>query len=169
MRSDHFGLEFDRMHSSDIDSVMWIERASFSSPWSKDSFQECLTHENMHCLVLRHREKVVAYVVFTIKSDKSHIGNFAVHPDYRNKGIGTELLGRTLSYIRSHVKKVTLEVRVGNIAARNLYRKFGFKVVGFRKNYYSDNNEAALVMAIVWQKSIGLRTESMSYYLNRKE
>lgn len=142
-------LEFDKMRSSDIKSVVWIERASFSTPWSKDDFQASLINRNINYFVLRHKGKVVAYVVFTIKSSKSHIANFAVHPDYRNKGIGSELLRKTLLYIQSKgIQEVTLEVRVGNIAAQNLYSKFGFKVVGFRKNYYTDNNESALVMAI---------------------
>jgi len=147
--SDLFELELDRMCSSDISSVMLIEWASFSSPWSKGDFEVGLTDENIHYFVLRHNNRVVAYVVFTLMFNKAHILNFAVHPDYRRKGIGSELLRRTLSYIQSRGGvKVTLEVRVGNIAAQNLYRKFGFKIVGFRKNYYLDNNESALVMAI---------------------
>jgi len=142
-------LKFDRMRSADITSVMLIEQDSFAFPWHREDFEIGLNDENIHYFVLRHNNKIVAYVVFTITFNKAHIANVAVHTDYRRKGIGSELLRRTLNYIQSQgVREVTLEVRVGNIAAQNLYSKFGFKVVGFRKNYYIDNNESALVMAI---------------------
>lgn len=145
-------IEFDRMRSSDIDSVMSIEEKSFSSPWSREDFESSLDDGYIHHFVFRHKDELLAYIIFAIVHKSSHILNLAVHPDYRNKGIGTELLKKTLDYIRNRgVKKVVLEVREGNVAAQNLYSKLGFKVVGFRKGYYSDN-ENALVMSIEWKK-----------------
>jgi len=142
-------LKLEQMSNSDLASVIWIEKASFSSPWSREDFENELYNENVHFLVLKDDNKVIAYVVFTQISNRAHIANLAVHPYYRRKGVGYQLLSKTLNFIKSQgVQKVTLEVRIGNIAAQNLYSKLGFKVVGFRKNYYIDNNESALVMRI---------------------
>lgn len=79
--------------------------------------------------------------------DDSHVTTIAVHPDYRGKGIG-ELMLSSLIGISYEIgaRMVTLEVRVSNSVAQNLYRKYGFKEAGVRRRYYSDNHEDALIM-----------------------
>jgi ribosomal-protein-alanine N-acetyltransferase len=79
--------------------------------------------------------------------DEGHILNIAIHPEYRNKGFGSLLIKFSLDYLLKNSGRImTLEVRKSNIQAIALYRKFGFRVVGIRKNYYISDREDALVM-----------------------
>ena len=79
--------------------------------------------------------------------DECHITNIAVLPGYRGKKIGEQLMYHMMRVMMAMgAKRATLEVRVSNIVAQNLYRKFGFMNGGIRKAYYTDNNEDALVM-----------------------
>jgi ribosomal-protein-alanine N-acetyltransferase len=79
--------------------------------------------------------------------DESHVTTIATHPDYRGRGVG-ELLLSSLIDVSYEIgaRVVTLEVRVSNSIAQNLYRKYGFREAGIRKRYYSDNHEDALIM-----------------------
>ncbi|MCK9907331.1 ribosomal protein S18-alanine N-acetyltransferase, partial [Frankia sp. Cpl3] len=73
--------------------------------------------------------------------------NVAVHPGYRGRKIGENLMKQMMGLaVLFGAVKMTLEVRPSNTAARNLYAKLGFKDQGRRKNYYSDNNEDAMIM-----------------------
>jgi ribosomal-protein-alanine N-acetyltransferase len=81
--------------------------------------------------------------------DEAHIGTLAVHPEYRRRKVATRLLATALqSMLDAGVRRVTLDVRAGNIAAQRLYRKFGFYTVTRRPRYYRDNHEDAFLMAL---------------------
>ena len=102
---------------------------------------------NAHYTVAICDGKVVGYVGIVCVAVEGSITNIAVHPDYRNHGIATCLLDMILNFAdENELEFVTLEVRESNINAIHLYEKFGFETVGKRKNYYSDNHEAALLM-----------------------
>lgn len=142
-------LEINRMRESDLKDVIRIERESFASPWSFDSFKWGINSRGNthHHLVLRYLRKTIAYIVFSHLYDEAHILNIAVDKRFRRLGIGGVLLEHALKRAKSlGAKKATLEVRVGNIAAQSLYRKFGFKVIATRKKYYSNNGEDAYIM-----------------------
>ena len=142
-------LEIDRMRKSDLKDVIKIERESFASPWSLDSFKWGINSrgDTHHYLVVRYSRNTIAYIVFSHLYDEAHILNIAVDKRFRRLGIGRMLLKHALNLAKSRgAKKATLEVRVGNIAAQSLYGKFGFKVVATRKRYYSDNGEDAYIM-----------------------
>jgi len=84
--------------------------------------------------------------------DEAHITNIAVHPEFRRNNIGYLLLESLIQLARREcVQSMTLEVRKNNIIAQGLYKKYGFKEVGVRKGYYSDNDEDAIIM---WKKDI---------------
>ncbi|NIM57484.1 MAG: GNAT family N-acetyltransferase, partial [Candidatus Aminicenantes bacterium] len=75
------------------------------------------------------------------------INNIAIHPDFRRMGIAEAVMHKVLSEIRiGEVEFVTLEVRPSNVAARSLYNKLGFDVLGIKENYYHNPPEPALVM-----------------------
>ncbi len=90
---------------------------------------------------------VVGYCGFWVAADEVHISTIAVNPSFREQGIGQLLLVTAIEKaLELGANLISLEVRVSNIAAQNLYRKYGFKVVGRRRRYYSDNREDALIM-----------------------
>jgi [ribosomal protein S18]-alanine N-acetyltransferase len=136
------------MQEEDIDQIVEIEKLSFATPWSKESFYNEL-HNNQFAtyLVLEDEEKIIGYCGVWIIVDEAHITNIAVLPDYRGKKLGDALLANVIKTAKEMgARSVTLEVRVSNIVAQNLYRKFGFENGGIRKGYYTDNLEDALVM-----------------------
>ena len=83
-------------------------------------------------------------------TDELHLGNIAVHKDFRGRRIAKKLLQRIIEVARSKkVRLITLEVRAGNISAQNLYGKFRFKTAGRRKGYYQDRKEDAIIMTLI--------------------
>nr|WP_163970898.1 ribosomal protein S18-alanine N-acetyltransferase [Oceanobacillus halotolerans] len=137
-----------KMEIADIEQVMKVEEASFDSPWTKEMFYQELSENNhAHYLVLQMDKEVIGYVGLWIVLDDAQVTNIAIMPDYRGKGLGKMLFQYTLHYvINLGVKRLSLEVRVSNIVAQRMYRRFGLVPGGIRKNYYKDNQEDALVM-----------------------
>lgn len=92
-------------------------------------------------------DKVVGYVGIWFIVDEGHITNVAVHSDYRGQKIGDKLVEGLVKMSKENkIVSMTLEVRTSNIVAQNLYKKYGFKIGGIRKEYYSDNKEDAIIM-----------------------
>lgn len=139
---------FRRLTINDVDEILHVEYASFTSPWNRDAFVRELTM-NPYAIYIGGEldKKIVAYGGMWIVIDEAHITNIAVLPEYRGLKIGEQLMMKMMeTMIVKGVKKATLEVRVSNIVAQNMYQKFGFKNGGIRKSYYTDNYEDALVM-----------------------
>ena len=148
-------VRFRPMNLSDILRVHEIDQLSFSLPWPENSYRFELT-QNPSTLALvveivPHDSPafVIGMSIVWIISDEAHIATIAIHPEFRGLGYGKRLLVETLRQsIMRGVILATLEVRKGNLNALNMYRSFGFIVVGQRPQYYRDNNEDALVMTV---------------------
>jgi [ribosomal protein S18]-alanine N-acetyltransferase len=143
------------MSLADLNQVEAIDQVSFPTPWPKEAFHyELQRNPNSLCWVAERAEPdqapiVVATIVVWLILDEAHIGTLAVRPEYRQEGIGQQLLARTLlEAVRLGTTHALLEVRVSNQAAQNLYRKFGFEEVGVRKGYYQDSQEDAILMTL---------------------
>ena len=136
------------MGLDDLPAVHAIERASFSSPWPPHAYQtELETNRMAHYLVARIGGQLVAYGGMWLMVDEAHITTFAVHPAWRRQRLGERLLLAFLDLaVDRGAHEATLEVRLSNIAARRLYEKYGFRPVGLRPRYYSDDHEDALIM-----------------------
>lgn len=127
---------------------MEVEVNSFTIPWSKEAFFNELTKNQFaQYLIVEVDQKVVGYCGVWIIIDEAHITNIALLPEFRGLKLGEALMGKVLELAREMgALRVTLEVRVSNERAQNLYRKFGFEQGAIRKQYYTDNMEDALVM-----------------------
>jgi len=139
---------FRFMREEDIDQVIEVEHASFTTPWSREAFFNEI-HNNKFAvyIVLEENDKIIGYCGTWIVIDEAHVTNIAILPEYRGKNLGEALLGNLISTAREMgARSMTLEVRVTNHVAQSLYRKFGFQNGGIRRNYYSDNQEDALIM-----------------------
>lgn len=140
-------LVIEKMTCKDIDGVFEVEKNCFEHHWSKDAFKKELNNDVARYLVAKIGKKVVGYVGIWFVMDEGHITNVAVHSDYRGKKIGDELVKELVGLCRQNsIVSMTLEVRVSNTVAQNLYKKYGFKLAGIRKEYYSDNKEDAMIM-----------------------
>ena len=136
------------MAVDDLAEVQAIEKASFSSPWPPHAYRSELESNRLaQYLVARVDDEVAAYGGMWLMVDEAHITTFAVHPSWRRQRIGERLLLAFLDLaVDRRAREATLEVRLSNLAARRLYEKYGFRPVGLRPRYYSDDNEDALIM-----------------------
>ena len=141
-------LRVEPMGLEDVPDVHRIEAASFPMPWPDYAFrQELQTNRLAHYLVVRSGDETVAYGGLWLLVDEAHITTFAVLPEWRRRGIGGRLMVALMDLaLRLDARVMTLEVRLSNRPARDLYAHFGFKPVGVRPRYYSDNGEDALIM-----------------------
>ena len=141
-------LLIEPMRVADLEAVHQIELASFNAPWPANVYRsEPETNRLASYLVARIGDRIVAYGGMWLMVDEAHITTFAVHPAWRRQGIGERLLVAFLDLAADrHAREATLEVRLSNLAARRLYEKYGFRPVGLRPRYYSDDGEDALIM-----------------------
>jgi [ribosomal protein S18]-alanine N-acetyltransferase len=166
-------VRIEPMRVEDIGAVLEIERQSFSAPWSARAYDYELRYNDLaHYFVARLQQPpslrggprnwldsflhprpasessvIVGYVGFWLMAGEAHISTIAVTPRYRGRSLGELILVAALERaMELHAQEATLEVRVSNLPAQELYLKYGFAKVGARKGYYTDNNEDALIM-----------------------
>ncbi|MDN7246092.1 ribosomal protein S18-alanine N-acetyltransferase [Planococcus shenhongbingii] len=141
-------ITFRKMTVKDIDEVYEIETLSFTLPWTKESFfYEMLHNENAYYVVAETDKGIVGYCGMWLVLDECHVTNIAIHPEERGKKLGERLMKAAIETAKAHgAILMTLEARVSNTVAQNLYQKLGFKNGGIRKRYYTDNLEDAIVM-----------------------
>lgn len=134
----------------DLDAIMEIERASFSTPWSESAMaQEIEGRDWSRVAVAVAGNRVAGFMVYWEIVDEVHLLNFAVHPAARRHGVGRAMMGRLVTGLEAEgCSSILLEVRVSNHVAQRLYRSFGFAPVSRRVKYYCDNNEDAIVMCL---------------------
>lgn len=129
-----------------IHAIAAIEQACFSDPWSVGVLKECLAQPHYILETYTMDDQVVAYACASNSFEEGEILRIGVLPEYRRKGIGEQVLMRTLERLQTRgVEKVFLEVRASNVAAQGLYGKMGFAVIGTRKGYYSGGEDAVIM------------------------
>jgi len=145
-------LSIERMTAGDLEEVMELEKASFTSPWTRGMYLHELEKREGCYLTARSDGLLVAYGGVLLILDEAHIMTLTVREELRRLGLGARLL---LELVRDAVEMgarfFTLEVRRSNRAAIELYSRFGFQIMGERKHYYLDNLENALIM---WTEDI---------------
>jgi [ribosomal protein S18]-alanine N-acetyltransferase len=140
------------MQETDLPEVVSIENQVFSIPWSPVSFLfELLKNPYSELLVAELEKRYLAgYIVWWLVAGEAQIGNVAVDPAYRRRGIARQLIQHVLDRLEGRmVESITLDVRESNIPAICLYRSFGFEEVGRRPGYYSKPKEDAVLMTKV--------------------
>ncbi len=138
------------MRPDHLDAILDIENLSFPNPWTRAVFAGHLHHpEFARYIVAIVDESVVGYTGLFYGGGQGQVTNLAVHPEWREYGIGSRLLVETFDFsYRMNLQGLSLEVRVSNDNAQTLYEKLGFTKVGVRKNYYREIGEDAYVMCI---------------------
>jgi ribosomal-protein-alanine N-acetyltransferase len=136
------------MRRRHVRSVLKIEQEVYPRPWSASLFlSELALRSTRAYYVARIGRELVGYAGLMMTLDDGHVTTIAVDPRWHRHKIGTRLL---LVLAREAIQRgatsLTLEVRMSNRGAQELYRQFGFGPVGVRKNYYQEVNEDALVM-----------------------
>jgi len=139
-----------RMVEDDLDSVLEIEHLSFPHPWRRTTFIGELDNYPISIpfgIIHRPNDRLIGYIILWFIQEEVQISNFALHPDFRKRGVGEAVLLDILDKItKQGAEEIYLEVRSSNHGARSLYEKLGFQILGVRKNYYQSPVEDALIM-----------------------
>ena len=133
----------------DLSAIEDIERDSYKTPWSRSMFAGELSKASSVCLGAFDEEtgELIGYLIVSRYVDAWHVMNIAVDPNARRAGVATALLVRLFELTSVDGRRgYTLEVRVSNTGAINLYERLGFQPRGIRRGYYTDNREDALIM-----------------------
>ncbi|MEW6456184.1 MAG: ribosomal protein S18-alanine N-acetyltransferase [Acidobacteriota bacterium] len=140
-------LKIRRMREEDLNKVLEIENLSFSNPWSRNAFLFELVNRGIsYPIIIEKEDKIIGYSIMWIIGEESHITNIAIHPHYRKMGIGKFILEKLITISKKRkAKYISLEVRKSNKNAVMLYEKMEFKLIGIRKNYYTNPLEDALI------------------------
>lgn len=137
------------MRHLDLSEVMEIEELSYEFPWTLGIFSDCLDNQYA-AMVYVQNNRIQAYSVSQFIVDECHLLNLCVRHEARGQGLGSTMIKYLINQARQKdMGSIFLEVRITNAAALHLYDKLGFNEIGFRRDYYPDNDgrEDALVLA----------------------
>lgn len=136
-----------RYDPDDLDQMMAIEVRAFTAPWLRQTYEDLVTLDSIHIWVAKRGDEVVGYMLYQFWGDEVELHNITTKPEREREGIGTMLMEHMLTQAgQIGIRRIYLLVRPSNEAARALYGKYGFTVVGVRHKYYRDNSENALLM-----------------------
>ena len=145
-----------------LPAVLELDQLCFGGLWTPEGYQRELDSPNSELLAIVTQETVIGYGCFWAILEEAHITIVAVHPNHQRQGFGHLLLYALLVRARQRgMERATLEVRISNQSALSLYEKYGFKVAGTRKKYYTDTDEDALIL---WRS--GLQSVEFATLLN---
>lgn len=142
--------EFRTLRESDLDAVMEIEKAVYTSPWTLGIFRDCM-RVGYYCQVLERNGLLEAYGVLSHGAGEAHILNLCVHPKSQRQGLGRAVLTHLIDAAkRLSAEVILLEVRPSNQSAIKLYHSIGFNETGRRNDYYpaEKGREDALILAL---------------------
>jgi ribosomal-protein-alanine N-acetyltransferase len=141
-------LRIEPMRRRHVRSVITIEDRIFTRPWSSALYlSELAQPSTRRYFVALVENEVVGYIGCMLVVGEGHITTVGVAPEWHRRSIGTRLMLHLATDVRARgATALTLEVRVSNAGAQELYRRFGFAPAGIRKNYYADVHEDAIVM-----------------------
>ena len=144
-------MEYILMDQTHVESIARLESVCFNDPWSVNSIQSELNNPLSLWIVAIDSNQVIGYVGSQSVMGWADMMNLAVDPDYRNRGVGRELVEQLIKRLKDNeVTCLTLEVRVSNTPAVNLYSSLGFCEVGRRPGYYRNPKEDALILRKGW-------------------
>ncbi len=143
-----------RMRLEDVPVVHEIDSLSFSLPWPERSFhfevsENAVSRGWVAEAAVNGESRIIGMLVLWFMVDEAHIATVAVHPDFRRCGIGSRIIVEALKAAGAEgARRAFLEVRERNLAAQEMYRKFGFEITGRRSSYYRDTGEDAILMTL---------------------
>jgi len=131
----------------DMPEVLQAENDSFDYSWTEDDFLRCLRQRNCIGMVAEVDDRVVGFMIYELHKSKLHVLNFAVAPEWRRIGVGTQMVTKLIGKLSSHRRtKITLAIRETNLAAQLFFRSQLFKATKVLRSYYEDSGEDAYLM-----------------------
>lgn len=131
----------------DLAEVVEIERLSFEQRWDEKVFLQVLRQRTCIGIVAEHNHRVVGYAIYELQKNMISVLNFAVHPDFQRKYIGTQIINRIIDKLTQQRRRsIALEVRESNLSAQLFFKQMGFRAMHVLQNYFEDVGEDAFIM-----------------------
>lgn len=146
--SDTVDINIRSMRIEDLNQVMKIEKSVFAYPWPREAFLTYLFSSQPNVYIVAEKQEILlGYAAAHKKDSRFHLVNMAVKNSWQRSGIGSKLLDKIFQLGREEsLSEVFLEVRESNQAAISFYEKHNFTREALRRNYYTNNNENAIIM-----------------------
>ena len=140
-------MTIKRTEVADAGIIYALERECFSDPWAHSIIEREIMDMHVSSFIVYENDVAVGYTFLRHIINEGHIENIAVHPDFRGRGFAGVLMEAVIKEAKAkEMIGLTLEVRQGNRAAMALYHKYRFYVSGYRRGYYTDPTEDAVIM-----------------------
>jgi ribosomal-protein-alanine N-acetyltransferase len=131
----------------DLEAVVDIERGSFATPWSLEDFLEVLRQRDCIGMVAEHKHEIVGFMAYRLRKTAIELLNFAVHPNYRHRGVGTQMVQRLIDKLSQQRRKyVRAFVRETNLDAQLFFHSCGLRALNVLREHYDDTGEDAYLM-----------------------
>ncbi|WP_437231187.1 ribosomal protein S18-alanine N-acetyltransferase [Planctomicrobium sp. SH661] len=131
----------------DMPEVLRIEQSSFGSPWSDEDFLCCLRQRNCIGMVAEHNHQILGFMIYELHKSRLHILNFAVAPETRKQGVGSQMIMRLVDKLSQQRRnEIILEVRESNLDAQLFFKKQNFKAVCVLRRHFDDTEEDGYIM-----------------------
>ncbi len=142
-------MEIRRSIPDDATRIAELEEMCFPDAWQKKDIFSYICAEDGMCFTALENGIPIAYLIGRLIAPEGEIYRIAVDEKYRKRGIAYRLLSFSLKSERGRGLEATfLEVRRSNVPARRLYKAYGFREIGERKNYYKNPTEDAILMLL---------------------
>ena len=143
----HQRIHIRWMIRRDMPEVIQIEQESHDYSWTEEDFLHCLRQRNCIGMVAEFGEQVVGFMIYELHKSKLHILNFAVHPQFRRRRVGKQMVQKLISKLSSHRRNcITLEARETNLESQLFFRSAGFTATSVLRGHFDDTGEDAYVM-----------------------
>lgn len=147
LQRQHVKVHIRWMIRRDMTEVLRTEHESFDFAWTEEDFLKCLRQRNCIGMVAELDERVVGFMIYELHRTKLHVLNFAVHPEFRRRGVGTQMVAKLIGKLSSHRRtKITLAVRETNLSAQLFFKSTEFQATKVLRKYYEDSGEDAFLM-----------------------
>jgi [ribosomal protein S18]-alanine N-acetyltransferase len=138
----------------DMPEVLAIEHSSFDFPWCEEEFLRVLRQRNCIGMVAEYGERVVGFMIYELHKAKLQVLNFAVHPEFRRRGEGRQMVAKLVSQLSSYRRtRIALHVRESSLPAQHFWAAMGFRAEGVEREFYEDTGEDAYRMQYLFNGS----------------
>jgi ribosomal-protein-alanine N-acetyltransferase len=144
----------------DMAEVLQIEDRSFEFSWSEEDFIRCLRQRNCIGMIAEHNARVAGFMIYELHRSRLHLLNFAVHPEFRRRDVGTQMIKKLRSKLSPERRsRILLEVRETNLNAQLFFREMGFRAISLLRDFYEDTTEDAYLMQLKYDAAVAAREE----------
>lgn len=147
-QNDEPNLLMRTANLDDLERIYTIEAMSFTDAYPKSLLWQLLMDKNATCLIAEIGQKIVGFGIAIMRSgERGHIISIAIDPKYRKLTFGSQLLSQIISSLKENgALSIELEVRISNVIAQKLYKKFNFQIKEIKERYYSNGEDAYLMV-----------------------